>query len=75
MRSDDDFMTVVAAQNLAVVSGTALLSTSIPTFEMVDTVPRVPFRRSYAAAWISRASTGLCLTRQRTSHFFGRHCG
>ena len=53
MRSDDDFMTVVAAQNLAVVSGTALLSTSIPTFEMVDTVPRVPFRRSVDIACIN----------------------
>ena len=55
MRSDDDFMTVVAAQNLAVVSGTALLSTSIPTFEMVDTVPRVPFRRSVDIACINGA--------------------
>eukprot|EP00964_Phaeocystis_antarctica_P095745 scaffold62163_cov72-Phaeocystis_antarctica.AAC.1 len=53
MRSDDDFMTIVAAQNLAVVSGTALLSTSIPTFEMVDTVPRVPFHRSVDIACIN----------------------
>jgi hypothetical protein len=55
MRSYDDFMTIVAAQNLAVVSGTALLSTSIPTFEMVDTVPRVPFRRSVDIACINGA--------------------
>ena len=55
MRSHGDFMTIVAAQNLAVVSGTALLSTSIPTFEMVDTVPRVPFRRSVDIACINGA--------------------
>ena len=46
MRSDDDFMIFPAAQNLAVVSGTALLSTAVPTFQMVDGVQAVPFRHS-----------------------------
>ena len=46
IRSHDDFMIFPAAQNLAVVSGTALLSTAVPTFQMVDGVQAVPFRHS-----------------------------
>ena len=53
IRSHADFMIFPAAQNLAVVSGTALLSTAVPTFRMVDEVQAVPFRHSVDIACIN----------------------
>ena len=44
-RSDSDFIVFLAAQNLAVVWGTALLQTDNPRYERVDEVPSAPFRR------------------------------
>ena len=47
MRSDSDFIVFLAAQNLAVVWGTALLQTDNPRYVMVDGVPSAPFRRDH----------------------------
>ena len=52
-RSHDDFMAIVAAQNLAVISGTALLSSAVPKFQMIDEVRTVPFHRSVDIACIN----------------------
>ena len=43
------------AQNLAVVVGTALLSTAVPTFRMIDGVSTAPFDRSVDLACINGA--------------------
>ena len=47
MRSDSDFIVFLAAQNLAVVWGTALLQTHNPRYVMVNGVPSAPFRRDH----------------------------
>ena len=52
-RSHDDFMAIVAAQNLAVISGTALLSSAVPKFQMIDEVRTVPFHHSVEIACIN----------------------
>jgi len=55
MRSDTNVIVFLAAQNLAVVSGTALLQTDTPRYEMVDGVPRAPFRHNVVFACINGA--------------------
>ena len=54
-RSDDDLRVMDVAQNLAVVVGTALLSTAVPTFRMIDGVSTAPFDRSVDLACINGA--------------------
>jgi len=54
-RSNDDFLVMDTAQNLAVVEGTALLSTAVPTFRMIDAVSTTPFHRNVDMACINGA--------------------